>query len=236
MTSNNPSPHSGEDTHDLIDNALTTLAQRRGLWLGDDLTAIALITSLTEQAERFLPQLVHDARVNGHTWHQIAHALGTSPDNAQLRFDPRITHRRQPLAPPTLTGNPARHAAECGHFSPTLIMRLIGKCGHNSRTSAVSSRGQNHGSDSAGPEQVGFSAGTSMVFNFHSHGTYPLSRSRSAWLSGTERATVVPLQCYGLVNRYCLNSRPLSSPLLLAVKAMTSMTSQRSPTKATSEG
>lgn len=101
MTSNPPSPHSGEDTYDLIDDALTTLAQRRGLWLGDDLTAIALIGSLTEQAERFLPQLVHDARANGHTWHQIAHALGTSPDNAQLRFDPEspIADSRWPHPP-----------------------------------------------------------------------------------------------------------------------------------------
>lgn len=40
------------------------------------------------QSERFLPQLVHDARVNGRSWHEIAHALGTSPDDAQLRFDP----------------------------------------------------------------------------------------------------------------------------------------------------
>lgn len=88
MTSNHPSPHSGEDTYDLIDNALTVLAERRGLWLGDDLTTMTLVASLIDQAERFLPQLVHDARANGHTWHQIAHALGTNPDTAQLRYDP----------------------------------------------------------------------------------------------------------------------------------------------------
>ena len=28
------------------------------------------------------------ARLNGHTWHDIAHALATSPDEARLRFDP----------------------------------------------------------------------------------------------------------------------------------------------------
>jgi hypothetical protein len=89
MTSNNkPSPRSGDDTYGLIDDALATLAERRGLWLGDDLTTIALAVSLIKQAERFLPQLVHDARANGCTWHDIAHALGTSPDDAQLRFDP----------------------------------------------------------------------------------------------------------------------------------------------------
>ncbi len=83
-----PGPHSGDDTFDLIDDALATLAERRGAWLGDDLTAITLIASLIDQAERCLPQLVHDARANGHSWHQIAQALATSPDQARLQFDP----------------------------------------------------------------------------------------------------------------------------------------------------
>lgn len=46
-------PHSGDDTYDLIDHALHQLVERRGAWLGDDLTA-----SLIDQAERFLPELV----------------------------------------------------------------------------------------------------------------------------------------------------------------------------------
>jgi hypothetical protein len=28
------------------------------------------------------------SRLNGHTWHDIAQALATSPDEARLRFDP----------------------------------------------------------------------------------------------------------------------------------------------------
>lgn len=28
------------------------------------------------------------ARLNGHTWHDIAQALATSPDEGRLRFDP----------------------------------------------------------------------------------------------------------------------------------------------------
>jgi len=83
-----PGPHSGDDTYDLIDDALATLAERRGAWLGDDLTAITLITSLIDQAERCLPELVTNARLNGHSWTEIAHALATSPDEARLRFDP----------------------------------------------------------------------------------------------------------------------------------------------------
>ena len=60
-------PHSGDDTYDLIDHALHQLA---------------------DQAERFLPELVTSARLNGHAWHDIAQALATSPDEARLRFDP----------------------------------------------------------------------------------------------------------------------------------------------------
>ena len=87
-SSGNPGPRSGDDTFDLIDDALATLAERRGAWLGDDLAAMTLVASLIEQAERFLPQLVLDARADGHTWHEIAYALDTSPDDARLRFDP----------------------------------------------------------------------------------------------------------------------------------------------------
>ena len=79
-----------DDTFDLIDDALATLAQRRsrGVWLGDDIATIALTVSLIQQAERWLPQLVHDARANGDTWSEIARALNTSPAEAQLRLDP----------------------------------------------------------------------------------------------------------------------------------------------------
>jgi hypothetical protein len=86
MTS--PGPRSGDDTYDLIDAALAALAERRGAWLGDDLTAMTLIASLIDQAERCLPELVTSARLNGHTWDEIARALATSPAEARLRFDP----------------------------------------------------------------------------------------------------------------------------------------------------
>jgi hypothetical protein len=81
-------PHSDDDTYDLIDHAVTALAEHRGVQLGDDLAVMVLVASLIDQAERWLPQLVHDARVNGHTWQQIAEALATSSHDARLRFDP----------------------------------------------------------------------------------------------------------------------------------------------------
>jgi hypothetical protein len=88
MTTPGPGPHSGDDTYDLIDDALARLAERRGAWLGDDLTVITLIASLIDQAERCLPELVTNARPNGHSWDQIARAPATSPSEAWLRFDP----------------------------------------------------------------------------------------------------------------------------------------------------
>jgi hypothetical protein len=87
-TPGGPGPSSGDDTHDLIDDALAELARRRGTWLGDDIAAMTLIASLIDQAGRFLPELVTNARLNGHTWDEIARAIGTSPEEAQLRFDP----------------------------------------------------------------------------------------------------------------------------------------------------
>ena len=76
------------DTYDVIDNALLDLATRRHAWLGDELVVIGLLTSLIDQAERFLPEHVVTARENGHTWRKLAVLLNTSPDEARLRFDP----------------------------------------------------------------------------------------------------------------------------------------------------
>ncbi len=81
-------PVSGDDTHDLIDDALGELARRRGAWLGDEITAMTLIASLIDQAERFLPEMVTNARLNGHSWDEIARAIGTSPEEAHMRFAP----------------------------------------------------------------------------------------------------------------------------------------------------
>jgi hypothetical protein len=38
MTTPGPGPRSGDDTYDLIDDALATLAERRGAWLGSATT------------------------------------------------------------------------------------------------------------------------------------------------------------------------------------------------------
>ena len=94
-------PRSGNDTWDLIENALRELAGRRGGWLGDPLTAITMLASLIDQADRMIPELAADARKNRASWTDIAIALGTSPEQAELRYSPRspVRDTREPSDP-----------------------------------------------------------------------------------------------------------------------------------------
>ncbi len=92
-------PRTGDDTSDVIDDAVTALAERRGLWIGDDATLIHLLASLIAQAERELPLAVADARAEGASWNDIGMLLRTSANEAELRFDPDspIADRRWPF-------------------------------------------------------------------------------------------------------------------------------------------
>ena len=81
-------PKTDSDTYEVLDEALSELADRRRAWLGDDIVVIGLLASLIDQAERILPELVSTARANGHSWDDLAAVLATSPDEARLRFDP----------------------------------------------------------------------------------------------------------------------------------------------------
>ncbi|PYI38525.1 hypothetical protein CVS30_10355 [Arthrobacter psychrolactophilus] len=81
-------PASDDDSYAVIDDALAALAARRHSNLGDDIETIGLLASLIDQAERFLPELVTNSRENGASWRRIAQTLGTSPDEARLRFAP----------------------------------------------------------------------------------------------------------------------------------------------------
>ena len=94
-------PHSGNDTWDLVDNALRELAGRRQRWLGDTLTAITMLASLIEQAGRMIPDLAADARRKHASWTDIATALGTSPEQAELLYSPRspVRDTREPYDP-----------------------------------------------------------------------------------------------------------------------------------------
>jgi len=94
-------PQSDSCTWHLTETALRDLASRRGRWLGDPLTAITMLASLIEQAERMIPQLAADARRQHASWSDIAIALGTSPEQAELRYSPRSPLRdaREPYDP-----------------------------------------------------------------------------------------------------------------------------------------
>ncbi len=81
-------PRSGDDTCDLIDDALFQLAERHGKWPGNPIAAITLLASLIDQAERMLPENELTALDHGASWHDIATALATSPEQAELTYSP----------------------------------------------------------------------------------------------------------------------------------------------------
>lgn len=83
-----PAPRTDADSYDILDDAIADLAERRGLWLGDELIRIHLLATLIDQALRWLPEAVTTARLNGANWNHIATLTGTSPDEARMRFDP----------------------------------------------------------------------------------------------------------------------------------------------------
>jgi hypothetical protein len=84
-----PVPRSGDDaTFDVVDHAIAVLGLQRGLWMSDERMMIHLVASVIEQAERFLPHFVAEARMDGCSWEEIARLLGTSVEQVCLRFDP----------------------------------------------------------------------------------------------------------------------------------------------------
>lgn len=83
-------PRTDSDTYELIDTAVEHLAHRRGANLGDEHDLITLLASLIDQAQRWLPMAITNARLNGSTWEQIARSLGCTTDEARLRFDPDL--------------------------------------------------------------------------------------------------------------------------------------------------
>jgi len=91
-------PHADNYTWHLTETALRDLASHRGKWLGDPLTAITMIASLIDQAERMIPELAADARRQRASWADIAIALGTSPEQAELLYSPRspVRDTREP--------------------------------------------------------------------------------------------------------------------------------------------
>jgi hypothetical protein len=86
-----PAPTTGDDSLQVLDEAIDQLARlRTPYWLGDSAVRLHALTSLIAQARQLLPQAVHDARDQELTWNQIGELLGTTAATAARR------HRNSP--------------------------------------------------------------------------------------------------------------------------------------------
>ncbi len=82
-----PAPATGDDSLDILSQAIESLAQvRTTYWLGDSAVHLHALASLIAQAEQLLPQAVHDARDQEHTWAQIGELLNTTAATAARRY------------------------------------------------------------------------------------------------------------------------------------------------------
>jgi hypothetical protein len=89
-----PAPATGDDSLQIVSQAIDSLAQlRTAYWLGDSAVHLHALTSLIAQAEQLLPRAVHDARGQELTWTQIGELLGTTATTAARRYQnkPRST-------------------------------------------------------------------------------------------------------------------------------------------------
>ena len=83
-------PTLGEDSETVLDQAIASLGDARGLpWLGDAATRLHLLASLIAETERLLPRAVADARDQECSWAEIGDLLGVTRASAQQRYGPR---------------------------------------------------------------------------------------------------------------------------------------------------
>ena len=101
-------PRSGDDTYDLIDDALFQLAERRGKWLGDPIAAITLLASLIDQAERMLPENVLTALTTAPAGTTSPPPWPPAPNRPNSPTAP--THPSPTTGGPTTTKPTANHA------------------------------------------------------------------------------------------------------------------------------
>jgi hypothetical protein len=82
-----PAPATGDDSLQVLDEAIDRLARlRTPYWLGDSGVRLHALTSLIAQAQQLLPQAIHDARDQDLTWTQIGELLGTTAATAARRY------------------------------------------------------------------------------------------------------------------------------------------------------
>jgi hypothetical protein len=82
-----PAPVTGDDSLDILSQAIESLARlRTAYWLGDSGVRLHALASLIAQAQQLLPRAVHDARDQELTWTQIGELLGTTAATAARRY------------------------------------------------------------------------------------------------------------------------------------------------------
>jgi hypothetical protein len=82
-----PAPATGDDTLQVLSEAIDSLARRRtAYWLGDSGVRLHALASLIAQAEQLLPGAVRDARDQELTWTQIGELLNTTAATAARRY------------------------------------------------------------------------------------------------------------------------------------------------------
>ena len=82
-----PAPATGDDSCQVLTDAIDTLArQRTPYWLGDSAVRLHALASLIAQARQLLPQAVHDARDQELTWAETGEPLSTTATTAARRY------------------------------------------------------------------------------------------------------------------------------------------------------
>ena len=82
-----PAPRTDADSAAVLAEAVDTLAAlRTPYWLGDSAVGLHALASLIAQAHTMIPDAVHAARDQGHTWAEIGPLLNLSPAAAARRY------------------------------------------------------------------------------------------------------------------------------------------------------
>ena len=82
-----PAPLLDEFSASVVTEAVDTLAAlRTPYWLGDSAVGLHALASLIAQAHTMIPDAVHAARDQGHTWAEIGQLLNLSPAAAARRY------------------------------------------------------------------------------------------------------------------------------------------------------
>jgi hypothetical protein len=82
-----PRPYPDNDTHTVLNDAVDALAwQRSPHGPGDPVLTVHLLLSLQQQIAARLPSAVADARLDGRSWTDLAHQIGTTPAATRRRY------------------------------------------------------------------------------------------------------------------------------------------------------